>query len=96
MLSTVSLTDSRLSGGSDQDEDEPASTPDLRVDEDSDLLGAEQKQAGGLAWTVYATYWSAVGGALASSVLVSLLLMQGLDHKVFQTLSRETEGGDFY
>ncbi|KAG7220300.1 hypothetical protein INR49_018292 [Caranx melampygus] len=62
--------------GLGQDEAEPGSTLDLREDEDSDLLGAEQKQAGGLAWRVYATYWSAVGGALASSILVSLLLMQ--------------------
>uniref|UniRef100_A0A7N8XI22 ATP-binding cassette, sub-family C (CFTR/MRP), member 10 n=1 Tax=Mastacembelus armatus TaxID=205130 RepID=A0A7N8XI22_9TELE len=36
----------------------------------------EQKQVGGLAWTVYQTYWVAVGGVLATSVLMSLLLMQ--------------------
>uniref|UniRef100_A0A3B4XU10 ATP-binding cassette, sub-family C (CFTR/MRP), member 10 n=1 Tax=Seriola lalandi dorsalis TaxID=1841481 RepID=A0A3B4XU10_SERLL len=56
--------------------DEAASPPDLCVDDDPDLLAAEQKQAGGLAWRVYQTYWVAVGGVLASSILVSLLLMQ--------------------
>uniref|UniRef100_A0A4W6DUI8 ATP-binding cassette, sub-family C (CFTR/MRP), member 10 n=1 Tax=Lates calcarifer TaxID=8187 RepID=A0A4W6DUI8_LATCA len=35
-----------------------------------------QKQVGGLAWRVYQTYWVAVGGVLASSILMSLLLMQ--------------------
>uniref|UniRef100_A0A3Q3X7J8 Uncharacterized protein n=1 Tax=Mola mola TaxID=94237 RepID=A0A3Q3X7J8_MOLML len=49
---------------------------DPHVDDDSDLLGAEQKQAGGLAWRVYQTYWTAVGGLLAASILMSLLLMQ--------------------
>ncbi|XP_076880787.1 ATP-binding cassette sub-family C member 10 [Brachyhypopomus gauderio] len=40
-------------------------------------VGEEQKQKGGLAWTVYRSYWRAVGGCLAVSVLCSLLLMQG-------------------
>ncbi|XP_022623376.1 multidrug resistance-associated protein 7 isoform X2 [Seriola dumerili] len=62
--------------GVEQDEDEAGSPPDLCVDDDPDLLAAEQKQAGGLAWRVYQTYWVAVGGVLASSILVSLLLMQ--------------------
>uniref|UniRef100_A0A4W6DUG8 ATP-binding cassette sub-family C member 10 n=1 Tax=Lates calcarifer TaxID=8187 RepID=A0A4W6DUG8_LATCA len=62
--------------GAEQDEDEPGSSPDLCVDDDPDLSGAEQKQVGGLAWRVYQTYWVAVGGVLASSILMSLLLMQ--------------------
>ncbi|XP_071359815.1 ATP-binding cassette sub-family C member 10 isoform X2 [Trachinotus anak] len=62
--------------GAEQDEDESGSPPDLCVDDDPDLLGAEQKLAGGLAWTVYKTYWVAVGGVLASSILMALLLMQ--------------------
>ena len=62
--------------GAEQEEDEPG---DLRVDDDPDVTGAEQKQVGGLAWGVYRTYWVAVGGALAASILMSLLLMQGSD-----------------
>uniref|UniRef100_A0A3Q2NT33 ATP-binding cassette sub-family C member 10 n=1 Tax=Fundulus heteroclitus TaxID=8078 RepID=A0A3Q2NT33_FUNHE len=59
-----------------QSEDELAPLPDLCADDDPDLLGAEQKRVGGLAWGVYKTYWFAVGGMLASSILMSLLLMQ--------------------
>ncbi|XP_008282467.1 multidrug resistance-associated protein 7 [Stegastes partitus] len=62
--------------GMEQDEEESGSPPDLRVDDDPDLLSSEQKQVGGLAWGVYRTYWLAVGGVLASSILMSLLLMQ--------------------
>lgn len=67
------------SDGVTQDEEELTSPLDLCGDEDSDLTGAEQKQVGGLAWRVYQTYWVAVGGVLAASILMSLLLMQGLD-----------------
>lgn len=59
-----------------QAEDELGSLPDLCADDDPDLLGAEQKRVGGLAWGVYKTYWFAVGGILAASILMSLLLMQ--------------------
>ncbi|XP_028265903.1 multidrug resistance-associated protein 7 isoform X2 [Parambassis ranga] len=62
--------------GTEQDEDEQGSPPDLHVDDDPDMLGAEQKQVGGLAWRVYQTYWVAVGRVLAISILLSLLLMQ--------------------
>ncbi|KAK2918532.1 ATP-binding cassette sub-family C member 10 [Channa argus] len=62
--------------GVEQDEEESASPPDLSVDDDPDLSGAEQKQVGGLAWRVYQTYWVSVGAVLATSILVSLLLMQ--------------------
>ncbi|XP_071395438.1 ATP-binding cassette sub-family C member 10 [Centroberyx affinis] len=62
-------------GGVEQEE-EPGSSSELCAEEDPDLSGAEQKQAGGLAWRVYHTYWVAVGRALAVSILMSLLLMQ--------------------
>lgn len=62
-----------------QEDEEPSPFPDLRLDDDPDLLGAEQKQAGRLAWRVYQTYCVAVGGVLAAAILMSLLLMQGLD-----------------
>ncbi|XP_054459670.1 ATP-binding cassette sub-family C member 10 [Anoplopoma fimbria] len=62
--------------GVEQEEEEPGSSSDLCVDKDPDLSGAEQKQVGGLAWRVYRTYWVAVGGALTSAILMSLLLMQ--------------------
>uniref|UniRef100_A0A669B340 ATP-binding cassette sub-family C member 10 n=1 Tax=Oreochromis niloticus TaxID=8128 RepID=A0A669B340_ORENI len=62
--------------GVEQVEGEINSLPELRVDDDPGLSGAEQKQVGRLAWRVYQTYWAAVGGALASCVLLSLLLMQ--------------------
>lgn len=64
--------------GEELDKDEPSSPPDLCVEDDLDLLGSEQKQAGRLAWGVYRTYWTAVGGLLAASILLSLLLMQGV------------------
>lgn len=64
-------------GEVEQGEHEPSSTPDLCLDDDQpDGAGAEQKQAGALAWSVYQTYWRAVGGVLASSILMALLLMQ--------------------
>ncbi|KAM3622612.1 uncharacterized protein V6R79_001000 [Siganus canaliculatus] len=62
--------------GVEWDEEETASSPDLCVNDDSELLGAEQKQSGRLAWRVYRTYWAAMGGWLAASILMSLLLMQ--------------------
>uniref|UniRef100_A0A8C4HU33 ATP-binding cassette sub-family C member 10 n=1 Tax=Dicentrarchus labrax TaxID=13489 RepID=A0A8C4HU33_DICLA len=62
--------------GVEQEEEESGSSPDLCADDDPDLSGAEQKQVGGLAWRVYQTYWVAVGGVLAASILMSLLLMQ--------------------
>ncbi|XP_059187951.1 ATP-binding cassette sub-family C member 10 [Centropristis striata] len=62
--------------GAGQEDEAPGSPPDLCVDDDPDLSGAEQKQVGGLAWRVYQTYWAAVGGGLAASILMSLLLMQ--------------------
>uniref|UniRef100_A0A8C5GMG5 ATP-binding cassette, sub-family C (CFTR/MRP), member 10 n=1 Tax=Gouania willdenowi TaxID=441366 RepID=A0A8C5GMG5_GOUWI len=56
--------------------------PDLSLNDDPEQSGAEQKQVGGLAWRVYQTYWTAVGGFLAASILISLLLMQGLERNV--------------
>uniref|UniRef100_A0A8D3BHY2 ATP-binding cassette sub-family C member 10 n=1 Tax=Scophthalmus maximus TaxID=52904 RepID=A0A8D3BHY2_SCOMX len=62
------------------DDDEPGPPADLWSGgddgDDPERSGEEQKLAGGLAWRVYQTYWAAMGGALASSVLMSLLLMQ--------------------
>uniref|UniRef100_A0A674F6B8 ATP-binding cassette sub-family C member 10 n=1 Tax=Salmo trutta TaxID=8032 RepID=A0A674F6B8_SALTR len=49
---------------------------ELFAEEESSLSRGEQKAVGGLAWKVYHTYWRAVGGALAVSILLSLLLMQ--------------------
>ncbi|CAJ1054159.1 hypothetical protein L3Q82_020045%2C partial [Xyrichtys novacula] len=62
--------------GVEQDGEDSGPPPDPCSDEDPDLSGAEQKQTGGLAWRVYRTYWAAVGGVLATSILMSLLLMQ--------------------
>ena len=53
----------------------------VTVEEDDEVRsGEERKEAGGLAWAVYRAYWRAVGGALAATILLSLLLMQGTDH----------------
>uniref|UniRef100_A0AAY4DHX2 ATP-binding cassette sub-family C member 10 n=1 Tax=Denticeps clupeoides TaxID=299321 RepID=A0AAY4DHX2_9TELE len=49
---------------------------DMAVDQEPVILGEERKQSGGLAWTIYRSYWHAVGGTLAFSVLFSLFLMQ--------------------
>uniref|UniRef100_A0A8C7QFD4 ATP-binding cassette, sub-family C (CFTR/MRP), member 10 n=1 Tax=Oncorhynchus mykiss TaxID=8022 RepID=A0A8C7QFD4_ONCMY len=49
---------------------------ELFAEVESSLSGEEQKAVGGLAWKVYHAYWRAVGGALAVSILLSLLLMQ--------------------
>lgn len=63
--------------GAEQDEQEAGSPPDLCLEGGEPVeSGAEQKQAGGLAWSVYQTYWRAVGGILATSILACLLLMQ--------------------
>ncbi|XP_062293834.1 ATP-binding cassette sub-family C member 10 isoform X2 [Scomber scombrus] len=62
--------------GVEQEEEESGSPADLCADNDADPSGAEQKQAGGLAWKVYRIYWVSVGKVLAASILLSLLLMQ--------------------
>ncbi|XP_072319130.1 ATP-binding cassette sub-family C member 10 [Eucyclogobius newberryi] len=59
-----------------EEEGEEGSLSPLSVPRDSDSSGAEQKVVGGLAWSVYRSYWRSVGATLASSVLLSLLLMQ--------------------
>ena len=46
-------------------------------DEDSGLVKEEEKEVGMVKLHVYAAYWSAIGHCLATSILVSLLLMQG-------------------
>lgn len=61
------------------EQEEAGSSFEPHVGGDPDLSGEEQKQAGGLAWRVYRTYWAAAGRALAVAILMSLLLMQGLD-----------------
>ncbi|KAL1005984.1 hypothetical protein UPYG_G00066440 [Umbra pygmaea] len=72
----------RKNGGNMKDEDvieqEERQGPSnqLRVEEECSLLGEEQKVVGGLAWKVYHAYWRSVGGALAASILLALLLMQ--------------------
>lgn len=63
--------------GGEQEDEEPSTPSDLCVDDDPDPLGEEQKQTGSLDWRVYHTYWLAVGGVLASCILMSLFLMQG-------------------
>uniref|UniRef100_A0A8C5GMU9 ATP-binding cassette, sub-family C (CFTR/MRP), member 10 n=1 Tax=Gouania willdenowi TaxID=441366 RepID=A0A8C5GMU9_GOUWI len=70
-------------------EQEEHPQPDLSLNDDPEQSGAEQKQVGGLAWRVYQTYWTAVGGFLAASILISLLLMQGLE-RVFPMPSVQT------
>lgn len=57
--------------------EEEGSLNDPCVTEDVDSSETEQKLVGGLAWSVYRTYWRSVGGALATAVLLSLFLMQG-------------------
>lgn len=75
----ISVLFSWLKPDEQQSEDELAPLPDVCVNDDPDLLGAEQKRVGGLAWGVYRTYWFAMGGILAAAILMSLLLMQGLE-----------------
>ncbi|KAI5626621.1 multidrug resistance-associated protein 7 isoform X1, partial [Silurus asotus] len=60
--------------GMDQEED---LTNEPVLEEGLCTMGEEQKQMGTLAWTVYKSYWMAVGRCLAVSVLLSLLFMQG-------------------
>lgn len=78
MKQALVQTSPAFKDGEEVEKEEPRSTPDLCVDDDLDLLGSEQKQTGSLSWRVYRTYWLAVGGLLAASILMSLLLMQGL------------------
>lgn len=61
-------------------EEVEASEPEL----ESELkeFGEEQKQMGKLSWTVYCSFWRAVGGGLAVAVLLSLFLMQGTNNRI--------------
>uniref|UniRef100_A0A8C4Z714 ATP-binding cassette, sub-family C (CFTR/MRP), member 10 n=1 Tax=Gadus morhua TaxID=8049 RepID=A0A8C4Z714_GADMO len=70
-----------LPGGAEVELEEGVSSLEVEeklvmVEEDEDRSGEEHKEAGGLAWAVYRAYWRAVGGALAATILLSLLLMQ--------------------
>lgn len=72
------VTSSRLCpDGAEQEDEEPSTPSDLCVEDDPDPLGEEQKQTGSLDWRVYHTYWLAVGGVMASCILMALFLMQG-------------------
>ncbi|XP_062869541.1 ATP-binding cassette sub-family C member 10 [Trichomycterus rosablanca] len=63
--------------GAANEEEEEEQTNVLISNEVLTSMTEEQKQMGGLAWTVYQSYWRAVGGCMAASVLFSLFLMQG-------------------
>ncbi|XP_068451746.1 ATP-binding cassette sub-family C member 10 [Clinocottus analis] len=60
----------------EEDEDEEKEEEEEEEPGDPGPSGAEQKQAGVLAWSVYRSYGAAVGGALTAAVLTALLLMQ--------------------
>lgn len=78
MKQTLVQTSPAFKDGEELDKEDTSSPPDFSVDDDLNLLGLEQKQSGSLSWGVYRTYWLAVRGLLATSILMSLLLMQGL------------------
>ncbi|XP_057699514.1 ATP-binding cassette sub-family C member 10 isoform X2 [Corythoichthys intestinalis] len=60
-----------------EDEEQKIAFSELHLDDDvSDRSGLEKMQAGSLSWKVYQTYWVAVGGVLATSIMMSLLAMQ--------------------
>ncbi|XP_072516288.1 ATP-binding cassette sub-family C member 10 [Salminus brasiliensis] len=61
----------------DEDNQEEELTSEPVPQERLTTMGEEQKATGGLALTVYRSYWRAVGGCMAFSVLLSLFLMQG-------------------
>ncbi|XP_053368772.1 ATP-binding cassette sub-family C member 10 [Clarias gariepinus] len=69
-------TEVKKKDGADEEEEELTTTEPV-LEEELRTIGEEQKQMGSLAWTVYKSYWKAVGGCMAVSVLLSLLLMQG-------------------
>ncbi|XP_077379727.1 ATP-binding cassette sub-family C member 10 isoform X2 [Festucalex cinctus] len=67
----------------EEEEEEQISPRQIRLDDDDDddvgdgqRLGSEKKEAGFLSWDVYRAYWAAMGGVLATSILMSLLAMQ--------------------
>ncbi|XP_077426239.1 ATP-binding cassette sub-family C member 10 isoform X2 [Vanacampus margaritifer] len=61
----------------DEEEEEQISPKQLRLEDGGgECLDSEKKEAGGLSWNVYHAYWAAMGGVLASAVLLSLLAMQ--------------------
>uniref|UniRef100_A0A8C6NTH4 ATP-binding cassette, sub-family C (CFTR/MRP), member 10 n=1 Tax=Nothobranchius furzeri TaxID=105023 RepID=A0A8C6NTH4_NOTFU len=68
---TIIKTGSSLNLCEEEEELDPL--PVLNVGSDPDMLSEEQKQAGQLAWKVYRTYWSAVGGVIAASIVLSPL-----------------------
>ena len=49
----------------------------LGTTDDGKLVKEEEKDTGVVKLHVYTSYWRAVGGFLATSVLVALFLMQG-------------------
>ena len=49
----------------------------LTNEEDGALVKEEEKEVGVVKFHVYAAYWLAIGHCLATSILISLLLMQG-------------------
>ena len=64
----------------DDSEQEPSTTDDLSSPGEtveSSLVEEEEKETGVVKLEVYKSYWRAVGGCLAPSVLLALFLMQG-------------------
>ena len=49
--------------------------------EEGGLVKEEEKEVGVVRLHVYAAYWLAIGHCLATSILISLLLMQGEVHE---------------
>jgi len=65
-------TDDESDFGSDINE-----IPEKNEDEDVGLVQEEKKDEGTVKLHVYGSYWISIGHCLATSILVSLLLMQG-------------------
>lgn len=69
-------TDDEFNFESDIDE-----KPESDREEDDGLVSKERKDEGTVKLHVYGSYWTSIGHCLATSILLSLLLMQGeLEH----------------
>ncbi|XP_015763601.1 PREDICTED: multidrug resistance-associated protein 7-like [Acropora digitifera] len=88
MSSIVELPDEREAGGDNKGKKMVESKDEETMDEG--LVKEEEKEKGVVKLHVYKSYWFAIGSCLATSILLSLLLMQGEGNKEVSKIKRRT------
>jgi ATP-binding cassette subfamily C (CFTR/MRP) protein 10 len=82
VMSQVSREDDDADEHSDSDSESDERYANINK-EDGGLVTVEEKDEGAVKLHVYWSYWLAIGHCLATSILVSLLLMQGRYSRFF-------------